>query len=488
MTQPKIQQKPDYQYINGRLPDVFSFIRDNNIIFSNEFDRRFLAYYILRIYDHESEKYIRIALTHMVDDIDLFYQERKGEFEKGIKNKIHTKEILEILKANKIELSDFSIDTLGIDDQNKGIDVSLLESELLSTPAETKKNSKVQKVENIEELLSKCRLKITDTLKEAPICIEYYQKDNVFTLGTLGNILMIQARGKTGKTYLVSAITASLLSFKKFIGFRGYLPPEKRKVLFFDTEQGKEDAKTTLNRIYKLAEIDSDNEYENFEYYCLRSLTASQRKMLIESKIYSTENLGACIIDGVRDLIPDFNDTGQSFELINSLMQWTDDKMIHIIAVTHQNPNDDKSRGHLGTELTNKAECIISLTKNKEDDSYRTLDSYGRRKSFRPFNYSLDENDCPILSSVAREIGKFDPLKLDIQTHKNIIDEIYKKVPAGHSYSLNGLYPLIANIFNMNYGKDVSDIKCRNLIHHYLSNKILRNEGNEKNMKLVPYK
>lgn len=330
------------------------------------------------------------------------------------------------------------------------------------------------------------RFKVTDPLQETPICIEVEQKGKVYKIGTLGNILLIQAKGKAGKTYFTSALTASLLTFKQFVFFRGFLPEDKRKVIYFDTEQGTEDARAIQNRIYRMAGLPIDQEAENFEYYCLRGLSASQRCDLIELVIYETKNIGVVIIDGVRDLINDFNDTGQSFIMINKLMTWTEEKRIHIIAILHQNPNDEKARGHLGTELTNKAEFIISINRNKSDDSYRTLEGYGRRKSFTPFNYTLDENDFPILSSDEREAGKIDPLKLDLQIHRNLLSLIYPTDKPGTVYSLRGLQPLIKITFKKTDNRyEFSDIQCRDLVHYYVQQNLLTNSGTPEKMKLA---
>ena len=343
-----------------------------------------------------------------------------------------------------------------------------------------------KQIDKFNQYILKTRFKITDPLQETPVCIEVEQKGKVFKIGTLGNILLIQAKGKAGKTYFVSALIATLLTFKRFIFFRGFLPEDKRKVIVFDTEQGTEDARTIQNRIYKMAGLPIDKETQNFEYYCLRGLSASDRCDFIEFIIYSTQNLGAVIIDGVRDLINDFNDTGQSFIMINKLMTWTEELRIHIITILHQNPNDEKARGHLGTELTNKAEFIISINRNKMDDSYRTLEGYGRRKSFTPFNYSLDENDFPILSSDEREVGKIDPFKLDLQTHKNLLSLIFEKAEPGTVFSLRALQPLIKITFKkMDSRYDFADMQCRDLIHYYLQQKILKNSGTTEKMKLT---
>ena len=48
-------------------------------------------------------------------------------------------------------------------------------------------------------------------------------------------------------------------------------------------------------------------------------------------------------------------------------MQWTDDRQIHIHTILHQNKGDENARGHIGTELNNKAETVLLVEKDKND-------------------------------------------------------------------------------------------------------------------------
>ena len=48
-------------------------------------------------------------------------------------------------------------------------------------------------------------------------------------------------------------------------------------------------------------------------------------------------------------------------------MQWPDDRQIHIHTILHQNKNDEHARGHIGTELNNKAETIRQVEVDKDD-------------------------------------------------------------------------------------------------------------------------
>ena len=65
--------------------------------------------------------------------------------------------------------------------------------------------------------------------------------------------------------------------------------------------------------------------------------------------------------------------TRQSFKYGFKALKWTEDYNIHIVVVLHENPGSDKARGHIGTELMNKAETVIALEVDKYDENISTV-------------------------------------------------------------------------------------------------------------------
>ncbi|WP_302582218.1 hypothetical protein [uncultured Bacteroides sp.] len=88
---------------------------------------------------------------------------------------------------------------------------------------------------------------------------------------------------------------------------------------------------------------------------------------MIDHAIASTPGLGLVVIDGIRDLMYDINNATEATNVITRLMAWTDRYQIHIHTVLHQNKADDNVRGHIGTELNNKAETVLQIAKNSDD-------------------------------------------------------------------------------------------------------------------------
>lgn len=102
------------------------------------------------------------------------------------------------------------------------------------------------------------------------------------------------------------------------------------------------------------------------------------------------------VIDGIRDFLYDINSPGESTDIISKFMQWTDDRQIHIHTVLHQNKNDEHARGHIGTELNNKAETIMQVEVDKEDKTVSVVEAvHIRDREFEPFAFRINEEAMP---------------------------------------------------------------------------------------------
>ena len=71
-------------------------------------------------------------------------------------------------------------------------------------------------------------------------------------------------------------------------------------------------------------------------------------------------------IDGLKVFCQDFNSQEESTELIEILAQSATKYQCGIWCVLHLNPNNEKMRGHLGTELENKAADIFYTSKDND--------------------------------------------------------------------------------------------------------------------------
>lgn len=204
----------------------------------------------------------------------------------------------------------------------------------------------------------------------------------------LGGLQAISGQKKNGKTFFLSQLMAAALGGDS-IRIRQYLqglnarastvdfighPPV---VLYCDTEMEQLNTAKVLRRVHWLCNWDMRVRHDRFNALWLREVPKSEKqssnkerwrliKMAIEAK-----NPDIVFIDGMRDLINDFNDLAESADIITEMMSMASQRNMCIWNVLHMNPrpqNDDESkmRGHLGTELGNKVTDTFVCIKHKD--------------------------------------------------------------------------------------------------------------------------
>ena len=246
---------------------------------------------------------------------------------------------------------------------------------------------------SIAELRQKSRLRITDKFTAPPVILRV--DDSV--IGTLGNFSASTGKAKSKKTFNVCAIVAAALTNGTILNYTASLPEGKEKILYTDTEQSEYHCLRILKRILQLTKLSTDKQPETLEFLSLRRFNPKMRLAIIEEAIYHSEGLGLVIIDGIRDLAYDINSPAESTNLITKLMQWTEERKIHIHTVLHLNKGDDNTRGHLGTELNNKAETVLQITKDDFDKDISFVASmYMRDIDFEPFAFRINSLGLPV--------------------------------------------------------------------------------------------
>ena len=136
----------------------------------------------------------------------------------------------------------------------------------------------------------------------------------------------------------------------------------------------------------------------DWSFLGLRKHTPADRLGIIDAAIHGIEGLGLVIIDGVRDLVVDINSPSEATFIISKLMQWTDEFQIHLHTILHQNKGDDNARGHIGTELLNKAETVLQVEKDKTDHNISKVEAVCiRDREFYPFAFHINEEHLPEL-------------------------------------------------------------------------------------------
>lgn len=310
-------------------------------------------------------------------------------------------------------------------------------------------------------------------------------KENVESImGTLGNFSVLIGKAKSRKSFLVSLIISILF---KIIGpFRGTLPENKLVVLYIDTEQGEYHCQKAYKRILQLCGTKS---IPNLKMYFLRPHSPGERLKIIEHLIKTTENLGFVVIDGIRDVVVSINSEEDAIMASTKLLKWTEEYGIHILTVLHQNKGNDNARGHLGTELMNKAETVLSVTKSEEDESVSIV-SPEYCRNIEPDSFAFEIIDgLPVLVEdfEIRTSTKKQSFEIEsIEKYKlfQILTEVFSKQD---EYSYNDLKYNIKKAFKNQFSKKLTEHKCRDLINEFKYNGWITQEADRKPYKIGKY-
>lgn len=298
--------------------------------------------------------------------------------------------------------------------EHKSLEVSMLEKDDFSD-------------EELESYLSKGEIKATDKVTIPPKIL--FVGD--CTIATFGNFSASTGKAKSKKTFNISAMVAAAVTNTTVLNYRACLPEGKRKILYFDTEQSKYHCHNVLERIYKLSGLSVKKDDPRLLFWGLREYTPKLRIALIDYALRKHQEVGLVIIDGLRDLMYDINNGKEATDVMTVFMAWTSVYDLHIHTVLHLNKNDNNPRGHIGTELENKAETVLIISKNLQNNSISEVrPMHMRDKEFSTFAFHIDDNKLPVLDNgisvtVVKRREK-SLVSLDNEVHQEILSKAFK--------------------------------------------------------------
>lgn len=282
--------------------------------------------------------------------------------------------------------------------------------------------------EELESYLSKGEIKATDKITVPPKIL--FVGD--CTIATFGNFSASTGKAKSKKTFNISAMVAAAVTNSTVLNYRACLPEGKRNILYFDTEQSKFHCHSVLERIYKLSGLSLKEDDPRLMFWGLREYTPKLRIAVIDYALRKYDEVGLVIIDGLRDLMYDINNGKEATDVMTVLMAWTSVYELHIHTVLHLNKNDNNPRGHIGTELENKAETVLIISKNTMNNSVSEVKPmHMRDKEFTTFAFHIDDNKLPVLdSSISVTVVKSREkslVSLDNEVHQEILGKVFEE-------------------------------------------------------------
>ncbi|MBQ0019894.1 MAG: hypothetical protein KBT39_05160, partial [Bacteroidales bacterium] len=237
-----------------------------------------------------------------------------------------------------------------------------------------------------KELYDKC---LITTAKEYPAKEFLLEVKGVRTL-TRGDLHMVQAQAKNGKTTLVTIMVAAILAGQW--GPVAYALEREAKVIIFDTEQFECDTFHQYQMMMHYGNMPEEC-LDRLQVYNLRGMSYEERRRFVVQTL-EREKPVLAVIDGIRDLVLDINDPVSCPQFVDEMMQLASKVYCSIIGVLHNNPNEGKARGWLGTEWINK--CGYSYEPQKLGNVVTVKNTVFRGAPVPDWQFTFDRDGTPV--------------------------------------------------------------------------------------------
>ena len=194
----------------------------------------------------------------------------------------------------------------------------------------------------------------------------------------LGGIHAITGQAGNGKTMTLAQFMAAILC-GEYGELRCELDPDvPRSVLYIDTEMEEANTIAVKNRVMTLCGRPINEKADDFNIIMLREvpetidakgtkIASSTNRWRMTLKAIYEYRPTAVFIDGLLDVVKDFNDNKECQETIYKCMQVASHYGISVWCIVHQNPGGEKLVGHLGSFLERKVTDVFQTKKEKND-------------------------------------------------------------------------------------------------------------------------
>ncbi len=206
-----------------------------------------------------------------------------------------------------------------------------------------------------------------------------WQKENPIFFPKTINV--IQGKAGVHKSRLAETVCAALLktpeSNRDLLDFKRNILT-RYAVCYVDTERNLSDQLPySLQQIQLKAGYPIEDHPYGFDYISLLEFAREERFEMLNMYLDHIRKKFPMhlfiILDVITDCVFNFNDTKDSMKLIDMMNQTINRYDVTFLCLIHENPGStDKARGHLGTEILNKASTVIQIGFEKDSRNHNT--------------------------------------------------------------------------------------------------------------------
>ena len=299
---------------------------------------------------------------------------------------------------------------------------------------------------NIDELLEKRKYNPNYIPTRENIIFTIQDKH----IGSLQNFIIFSGLPKAGKSTFICAMISSVFNTYDIFTMKLHTPQNRAKVCLIDTESSDYDFYRTINKIKGFAEI--NDLPPNFDAFQVREDSSNAIKLMIERYLELNLDCSILIVDGLLDLLVNYNDEKESSLLTSWLKKITKHYNILLISVLHQSKSNLMTTGHIGSASDRFAQSTLDITKDKDKNTYVLSSRFMRSDSdFEPitlmnFNGIFQQTETDKVKNTGKKATDLDEIESKRLLHQivtmpmpynDISSEIIERTATSKAYAKN---------------------------------------------------
>ena len=254
----------------------------------------------------------------------------------------------------------------------------------------------------------------------------------------LGGIHGLTGQPGHGKTFTFTQLMVAILyAGKPFYGLRYRLSNEipEPKVLYIDTEMEKGNTQLVMLRVYQMMGWPEGTTQDRFKILWLREEVKAEDRWKKTLKAISIMRPTVVFLDGLIDVIGDFNSNTECQDLIYQCMATASHYGVSLWCLLHENPGSEKMVGHAGSFLERKATDVLKTKKEKGAEViFNVEQKKARSRDLDKWQFKIEDDEHhyghPVILSTEQMAAneskqtKAEPKQPDEEEVKNIVSVI----------------------------------------------------------------
>lgn len=184
--------------------------------------------------------------------------------------------------------------------------------------------------------------------------------------GTLQNIVTFSGLPKAGKSTFLSACIASAFTQVPIFGMKLNLPHNRSAVAYFDTESSEYDFYRSMDKVKYAMQVSTLP--ANLHAYRFRDCNAAEIQQYVEFYLQQNKDCAVIFIDGLLDMLMNYNDEYESRTLINFLKKITAIYNVLLIGVVHLGKSTGNTLGAFGSMIDRYSQSVVTVEKDAKND------------------------------------------------------------------------------------------------------------------------